>query len=34
VNWQIWTPATSLDWRGWMTVHSLLRLRAYGRFSV
>jgi len=33
VNWQIWTPATGFDWRGWMTVHSLLRLRAYGRFA-
>jgi hypothetical protein len=32
VNWQIWTPATGFDWRGWMTVHSLLRLRSYGRF--
>ena len=31
VNWQIWTPAAGLEWRGWATVHALATLRAYGR---
>jgi Prenyltransferase and squalene oxidase repeat len=31
VNWQIWTPAAGLEWRGWATVHALTTLRAYGR---
>ena len=33
VNWQIWTPITGPEWRGWMTLHTLRRLRAYGRWS-
>ncbi|MGH3322166.1 MAG: hypothetical protein ACRDN9_18745 [Streptosporangiaceae bacterium] len=34
VNWQIWTPITEPEWRGWMTVEALKRLRAYGRLTV
>jgi hypothetical protein len=33
VNWQIWTPATSPEWRGWATVQALLTLRAWGRLE-
>jgi hypothetical protein len=30
-NWQAWNPATTLEWRGWLTVRNLQILRAYGR---
>lgn len=30
-NWKEWNPATTLEWRGWLTVETLLTLRAYGR---
>jgi hypothetical protein len=33
VNWPIWTPIAGHDWRGWMTLHRLLTLRAYGRLE-
>jgi hypothetical protein len=29
--WKDWNPATALEWRGWLTVETLLVLRAYGR---
>lgn len=31
VPWPSWTPAAGIEWRGWMTVHALKVLRAYGR---
>lgn len=31
VNWEIWTPVTGPEWRGWQTVERLKTLRAYGR---
>ena len=30
-NWSVWTPVVEPEWRGAVTVHYLLRLRAYGR---
>lgn len=30
-RWMDWNPATTLEWRGWLTVETLLTLRAYGR---
>jgi hypothetical protein len=33
INWQVWTPATGLEWRGWATIEALKTLRAYGRLS-
>ncbi len=30
-NWPEWNPATTLEWRGFMTVRALAILRAYGR---
>jgi hypothetical protein len=30
-KWMEWNPATTLEWRGWLTVETLLILRAYGR---
>ncbi len=30
-RWTAWNPATTLEWRGWLTVETLLVLRAYGR---
>lgn len=32
-NWREWNPATTLEWRGWLTLETLLKLRAYGRLS-
>jgi len=31
LNWMDWNPATTLEWRGWLTVETLGILRAYGR---
>jgi hypothetical protein len=33
VKWRIWTPITEFDWRPWVTVESLKKLRAYGRLE-
>jgi hypothetical protein len=30
IDWQVWTPAAGLEWRGWMTVWALTTLRAHG----
>ncbi|GII66817.1 hypothetical protein Skr01_69020 [Sphaerisporangium krabiense] len=30
-DWQIWTPVTEPEWRGWVTVRALKTLRAYDR---
>src|ERR1035437_119112 len=30
-NWQVWTPITKPEWRGWVTVGALNTLQAYGR---
>jgi len=30
-NWLDWNPATTLEWRGWITIDALKTLRAYGR---
>jgi hypothetical protein len=30
-NWRDWNPATTLEWRGMITLETLLKLRAYGR---
>jgi hypothetical protein len=30
-GWEPWTPITVPEWRGWVTIESLLTLRAYGR---
>jgi hypothetical protein len=30
-NWKEWNPVTTLEWRGWLTVETLLTLQAYGR---
>ncbi len=30
-RWTEWNPAATLEWRGWLTVETLLVLRAYGR---
>jgi len=32
-NWPAWSPAAELDWRGYLTVSSLVTLRANGRLS-
>jgi hypothetical protein len=33
VPWPVWTPATGPEWRAWITIGSLRRLRAYGRWA-
>lgn len=33
VNWQIWTPATGLEWRAWVTIRAISTLRDYGRLA-
>ena len=33
VGFSLWTPATELEWRSWVTVGTLGLLRAYGRWS-
>jgi hypothetical protein len=30
-NWPVWAPLVELEWRGWLTVHSLRILRDNGR---
>jgi hypothetical protein len=30
-GWPGWSPAATLDWRGYLTVHALIVLRAHGR---
>jgi hypothetical protein len=30
-SWADWNPASTLEWRGWLTVETLVLLRAYGR---
>jgi hypothetical protein len=30
-NWLAWNPASAIDWRGFVTIHTLQTLRAYGR---
>jgi hypothetical protein len=30
-NWKVWAPLVELEWRGWLTVHSLRILRDNGR---
>src|SRR5262249_51635196 len=32
VSWPVWTPATGLEWRSWLTIDALARLRANGRW--
>jgi hypothetical protein len=32
-DWQVWTPDVEPEWRGWVTVETLKRLRAYGRLA-
>jgi hypothetical protein len=32
-NWRAWNPATTMAWRGWITLRALGILRAYGRLS-
>jgi hypothetical protein len=32
-DWPAWSPAATLDWRGYMTVHALKVLRANGRLA-
>jgi hypothetical protein len=32
-NWPVWTPAVEPEWRGFITIEMLLRLRAYGRLA-
>ncbi len=32
-NWQAWNPATTLEWRAWVTIDALKTLRAYGRLA-
>jgi hypothetical protein len=32
-RWREWNPATSIEWRGRVTIDALNRLRAYGRFA-
>lgn len=31
INWLAWNPATTLEWRGVVTIRALVTLRAYGR---
>jgi hypothetical protein len=33
VDFPIWTPATGLEWRAWVTIGTLESLRAYGRWA-
>ena len=33
VNWQIWTPVTGPEWRGWQTVERLKTLKSYGALA-
>jgi len=33
VKWRIWTPVTEFDWRPWVTIATLIKLRAYGRLQ-
>ncbi len=33
INWQVWTPVTGPEWRGWQTVERTKILAAYGRFG-
>jgi hypothetical protein len=33
VSWPIWTPATGPEWRAFVTIAALQRLRAYGRWA-
>lgn len=33
VAWPFWTPVVAHEWRGWITVHRLRTLRAYGRLA-
>lgn len=30
-TWAQWSPAATLEWRGWLTVETLLVLGRYGR---
>jgi hypothetical protein len=32
-NWRAWNPATTLEWRGFVTIRALSTLRAYGRLA-
>jgi len=32
-NWRAWNPATTIEWRGLVTIRALATLRAYGRLS-
>lgn len=32
-RWLDWNPATTLEWRGYLTVETLLTLKAYGRLA-
>jgi hypothetical protein len=32
-KWREWNPATTLEWRGQITLETLLKLRAYGRLA-
>ena len=32
-NWRDWNPAATIEWRAWITVDTLLELRAYGRLA-
>ena len=31
--WRAWNRATTLGWRGWVTIGALTILRAYGRLA-
>jgi hypothetical protein len=33
VTWPIWTPATGPEWRAFVTIDALARLRTYGRWT-
>jgi hypothetical protein len=33
VSWPIWTPATGPEWRAFVTIDAIRRLRAYGRWA-
>jgi hypothetical protein len=32
-NWRDWNPATTLEWRGLMTIRALTILQSYGRLA-
>lgn len=32
-NWREWNPASTLEWRGWVTIRALAILRSYGRLA-